>query len=207
MQRLVQKLAGGVLLSTLAIACTMHQTNQLPSDENGGGGPAAQQPAQQGSGSSQSSSSGDDASTSSDADLVPVTPKADANPPAPTGPAVTSFTLIDSDTDQPVANYDPIPEGSTLTLADLPTNLNVRANTTAPSGTTIGSVAFDFDGTTNFHIEGAAPYALASDNAGDYNPLTPPLTATAHTLTATPYSDVNATGTAGTGKTLHFTAQ
>jgi hypothetical protein len=49
---------------------------------------------------------------------------------APAGQAVVSFTLINADTDQPIATFDPLISGVTLNLATLPTrNLNIRANT------------------------------------------------------------------------------
>src|SRR5215813_8310444 len=61
--------------------------------------------------------------------------------------AVNSLTLINADTDMPVAGFDPIPNGATIDLSALPTvNLNIRANTT-PAST--GSVRFGFDATAN----------------------------------------------------------
>ena len=51
---------------------------------------------------------------------------------------------------------------------------------------TVGSVRFALDGNANFQTESVAPYALAGDTAGDYNPWTPALGA--HTLTATPFT-------------------
>lgn len=208
MSPLVRRLAPVVSIAALLAACTMHQTNGLPEGDVGGGAPAKQPAAQSSDQSGGGSSS--DTTTSSDAgpgDASPKQPAADTGPAAPTVPTVTGFTLIDADTDQPVANFDPIPEGTTLTLANLPANLNIRANVVTPTGTTVGSVVFDFDGTANFHTEGMAPYALAGDTNGDYPPLDPPLAATAHTVTATPYSDAAGAGTAFTAKTLNFTAQ
>lgn len=114
--------------------------------------------------------------------------------------AVTSFTLIDADADQPIAGFDPLPEGAVLNLATLPTrNLNIRANT---SPQTVGSVRFRLDG-SNVRTENAAPYALAGDASGNYYPWTPSLGA--HTLTATPYSNWGAGGTAGSELTRQFT--
>lgn len=114
---------------------------------------------------------------------------------------VTSFTLIDADSDQPIAGFDPLPEGAVLNLATLPTqNLNLRANT---SPATVGSVRFALDGNSNFRTESTAPYALAGDSNGDYHAWTPGNGS--HTLTATPYSDASASGTEGTPLTLTFT--
>ncbi len=84
---------------------------------------------------------------------------------------VTSFTLINADTDLPISGHDPLVDGSLLVLDDLPTtNLNIRANT---SPAVVSQVRFDFDGQQNFHSESAAPYALFGDSSGDYNSWSP----------------------------------
>ena len=117
------------------------------------------------------------------------------------GPSVTSFTLIDADTDQPIAGFDPLPDGATLNFATLPTqNLNLRANT-APS--VVGSVRFDLDGVTNYQTENGAPYALAEDRNGDYQAWTPSLGS--HTVTAVPYTEANQGGAVGLPLSLTFT--
>jgi CubicO group peptidase (beta-lactamase class C family) len=122
-----------------------------------------------------------------------------AAPPPPTSaPAVTGFTLINADTDQPIGA---LAGGATLNLAALPTrNLNVRADT---SPAAVGSVRFGLDGNANFRTESAAPYALAGDSGGNYAAWTPSVGP--HSLTATPYTGSGATGTAGTPKTVSFT--
>jgi CubicO group peptidase (beta-lactamase class C family) len=117
--------------------------------------------------------------------------------PPPAAQAVTSFTLVNADSNQDIG---PLASGATLNLATLPTrNLNVRANT---SPSVVGSVRFALDGNTNFRTESAAPYALAGDASGDYNAWTPAVGS--HTLTATPYSGSGATGTPGTSLTVTF---
>ena len=123
-------------------------------------------------------------------------------PPPPTAQAVTSFTLINADTDLPIAGYDPLRSGATRNLATLPTrNLSIRANS---SPSVVGSVVFGYDANPTYRIETGAPYAIAGDNGGtDYLPWTP--AAGGHTLVATPYSGANATGTAGTKLTIQFT--
>jgi hypothetical protein len=118
-------------------------------------------------------------------------------PAAPAGQAVSSFTLVNADTD---ADLGPLASGAALNLAALPTrNLNVRANT---SPATVGSVRFGYDGNANYRTESSAPYALAGDTGGDYGVWTPTLGT--HSLTATPYSGSGATGTAGTPLTIAF---
>jgi hypothetical protein len=117
---------------------------------------------------------------------------------APLGEAVTTLMLINADTDQDIG---PIQNGDTINLSLIGTsNLNVRADT---SPATVGSVVFGLDGNPNFKTESTAPYALAGDNAGNYNPWTPALGP--HTLTATPYSASGGGGTVGTPLTVNFT--
>ena len=67
--------------------------------------------------------------------------------PVSAAQAVNSVTLINADTNQPIAGYDPLPNGATLDLSTLPTdNLNIRANC-----------------------------AFAGDGSGDFRPWTPSL--------------------------------
>ncbi|HZT78163.1 MAG TPA: malectin domain-containing carbohydrate-binding protein [Vicinamibacterales bacterium] len=114
--------------------------------------------------------------------------------------AVTSFTLINADTDQPIAAFNPIHTGATIDLAALPTlHLNIRANT---SPSTVGSVRFRLDGNANFRTDNAAPYALSAETGGNYAAWTPSLGS--HTVTATPYTKSNASGKAGTPLTITF---
>ena len=118
---------------------------------------------------------------------------------APADQAVTSFTLINADTDQPI--QDPFNSGAVINLGTLPTrNLNVRANT---SPSTVGSVRFAYDGNSNYRVESSAPYALEGDTTGDYNPWTP--TVGSHSLGATPFTLSSAGGAAGTSKVITFT--
>ena len=117
--------------------------------------------------------------------------------PAPQ--AVESFTLINADTDQPIATFNSLSNGATLNLAMLPTrNLNIRANT---SPATVGSVRFGLDGKSNYRTDNRAPYALGGDN-GNYSTWKPSLGT--HTLTARPYTRSDARGTAGTALTITF---
>ena len=116
--------------------------------------------------------------------------------------AVTSFTLINADTDQSISGFDPLLDGAVLNLATLPTtNLNVRANT---NPAIVGSVRFGLDGNTNFITEDTAPYALAGDSlgSGDYNAWTPTLGS--HSLSATPYRESDARGPAGATLSIAF---
>jgi hypothetical protein len=119
--------------------------------------------------------------------------------PTPTGQFVSSFTLINADSDQPIQLLN---NGATLSLGALPTrNLNVRANT---SPATVGSVVFVLSGAQSRNqTESGAPYALFGDKGGNYNPWTPALGS--YTLKATPFSKASGNGTAGTPLTINFT--
>jgi CubicO group peptidase (beta-lactamase class C family) len=104
-------------------------------------------------------------------------------------PGLAGLTLMNSDTDKPIG---PLTDGMTIDLASLPTRrLNIRAD---PTGT-VASVRFGLDANSSYRLEKTAPYSLAGDNNGDFNPWTP--TAGTHTVTATPYPDSQAAGTAG----------
>ena len=103
------------------------------------------------------------------------------------GPAeqsVASLSLMNADTNQPIAGYSPLPNGTTLDLAALPTrNLNIRANT---SPATVGSVRFALDSNAAYATDSAAPYALAGDSSGNYAAWKPAVGS--HSVNATPYS-------------------
>jgi hypothetical protein len=119
----------------------------------------------------------------------------------PGGQSITSFSLINADTDQVISGYDQITNGATISLSALPTrNINVRANSNPG---TVGSVRFGYDGNNNFQTETNTPYALASDEGGNYYPWTPSVGS--HTITATPYTAAGGGGTAGTSLTISIT--
>ncbi len=117
--------------------------------------------------------------------------------------SISSFTLINADTDQPIVGFDPIANGAVIDYTQLgTTHLSIRANT---SPARVGSVKFGYDSQANYRTENQAPYAIAGDEnqGGDYFAWTPSLGS--HTLTATPYVGGNATGTAGRAESLCFT--
>jgi len=140
------------------------------------------------------------AKTERDRKRKPVEEREVREAPPPVAPSVTSFTLINADDDQPITGYNPIANGATLNLAMLPTRrLNIRADT---DPALVGSVRFAFDGATNYRTDNAAPYALGGDTGTDYMAWTPSVGT--HTVTATPYSAADASGTSGTAATLTF---
>jgi N-acetylneuraminic acid mutarotase len=121
-------------------------------------------------------------------------------PAAATLPVVSSFTVIDADSDQPISGMLSLTSGETIDLGKTPSKrINLRANT---SPSTVGSIRFAYDGNANYRVESALPYALAADNGGDYYAWTPSLGT--HVLSATPYTVSGATGTAGTPLSILF---
>lgn len=117
-----------------------------------------------------------------------------------------NFSLIDADTDEVVAGFDPIPEGAILPLSSLPANLSIRAN---PVPAQVGSVRLRLRGPSNKNQqENVAPYSLFSDQDGDYAPWdpTPPLPGD-YSLDAFPFSEPNGGGTALAPFSLSFQIQ
>ena len=94
-------------------------------------------------------------------------------------PRVVSFVLIDADNDRPIPAFDPLKDGTTLSLAKLPTrNLSIVARTSGD----VDAVTFTLNGKEG-KTERTAPYAMTGDTGGDFNAWTP--TVGAHKLTAT----------------------
>lgn len=123
-----------------------------------------------------------------------------ATPTPAGGITVTSLTLFNADTDQPLIGFDPMDTPTILDFVALGTRrLNIRANT---SPATVGSVRFSLDGAP-YRIEGGAPYALQGNTGNDYAAWTP--SAGQHQLVVTAFSGANATGTQGGSFTLDFT--
>ena len=123
---------------------------------------------------------------------------------SPSGQSVSSFTLINADTDKPVAGHDPMQSGAVVDIAAIGTrNLSIRANT-EPG--TVGSVKFGYDASASYRLEGKAPYSIAGDEIinGTPNYVAWVPTLGSHTVSATPYTAAGATGTAGAKLTLAF---
>ncbi|MCL5935296.1 MAG: hypothetical protein M1543_02235 [Firmicutes bacterium] len=129
-----------------------------------------------------------------------------ANAPTPTSypstaQSVTSFTLWNAQTNAAVTTLN---NGATVNLSGLPAScLNIRANT---NPYTVGSVEFGYDGNSSYHTENVVPYDIGGDTSVATVPNCWTLTAGSHTLTATPYTSSNTTGTAGQPLTINFTA-
>lgn len=114
--------------------------------------------------------------------------------------AITSLTLINADTNQPIADFDPLTSGAVLNLRSIGRNLNIRANV---DSSTSGSVYFDLDNGSQVHTENVAPFAFAGDINGNYKPWTP--TVGNHRISVIAYSEANRNGTASSSFTINFT--
>ena len=126
--------------------------------------------------------------------------------PAGFSTAVDSFTLIDSDTDQPVPGYDPIPDGAEINTVTLGlSNINIRANAVPVSGD-FGSVNFSLSGPETENVTDNEPvWSLFGDSNGDFQGQSLP--DGAYTLTGTPYDADNAGGVVGSPAQIQFTIE
>jgi N-acetylneuraminic acid mutarotase len=116
---------------------------------------------------------------------------------APQPLKIENFTLIDTAKDYPIAV---IREGSTINLTDQPTALSIGI---VFSGSPIGSVVMGWNANPRYRVENGAPFAFYDNSATNYS--SGPIPVGANTITATPYSGPNGSGTAGTPLTIHFT--
>jgi hypothetical protein len=112
--------------------------------------------------------------------------------PAPTpagGPlAITSVSLINADTEQPIRGFEALPDETTLRLSQLPTrHLNLRFN--APDAVMAASFSLPGCALRPAGIERGRPFSLSNDG-DDYKAWTP--AKGAYVLTVTPYADKEA---------------
>ena len=113
-------------------------------------------------------------------------------------PSIESFTLIDTRSDTPISEYDPIIQGSTISLSYQKARfLSVRAKVSHP----VGSVKFELD-SQEMQTENVEPYALFGDIDGDFAPGQ--ISIGSHRLVATPFSEINGQGIKGTPLELNF---
>ncbi len=109
--------------------------------------------------------------------------------------AVTGFILVDADADEDIRRLE---DGETITEE----TITIRVETEPPI---VGSVVFGLDDEPRFKVENEAAYALKGDDNGDYHAwLAEPGT---YTLTATPYTEADGGGEAGTPLTITFTVE
>ncbi|MGL4573213.1 MAG: hypothetical protein ACRCV9_00320 [Burkholderiaceae bacterium] len=106
--------------------------------------------------------------------------------------AVNSFTVVNADTEAPIATFT---SSGSISLKDTP-RINVRANATG-----VGSVVFS-DGSSS-RTENVAPYAYKGDKNGNYAVWSP--SAGTYRITAKPYSGSGGAGAAGPEAALTLT--
>lgn len=115
--------------------------------------------------------------------------------------SILSFTLVNSETNEPIAGYDPIQMDAVIDLDALPTlNLNIVATI---GGSDPGSIAFALNGPSEDVIDNWAPFSVGGDTNGDFDNWTP--LPGAYALTATPYAQADGNGDAGAAAELRFT--
>jgi len=116
-------------------------------------------------------------------------------PPNQSAPKITSFTLVDAETNRDLAT---IANGYEINLATIGTqSFNIRANTSVG----VSSVLFQYNGSNR--TENSSPYALFGDSRGNYTKKS--LETGSYTLSGTPYTAAHASGTKGTTETIRFT--
>jgi uncharacterized delta-60 repeat protein len=101
---------------------------------------------------------------------------------------LAGFTLVNAQTNK---DLGPLADGQVIDLAVTPF-INIRVNT----GTGITqSVRFGVNGNAAYELQNSLPFAIASDNKGDY--LAWRVSTGTYAITATPYSQNGAKGAAG----------
>jgi hypothetical protein len=110
--------------------------------------------------------------------------------------AITAFSLIDTVTDTKVAN---LANGTVIYVTNR-TSFSINASF---AGSGIGSVKFGHNGNNNVHIENNAWYSFCGNLGKDFFNCSA-LGVGNHTVTATPYSEPNTGGKAGTPYTVSF---
>ena len=105
------------------------------------------------------------------------------------------FSLVNADTDTEISILE---DGDVIDLDEIGANVNIEAVIDG-----VASVVFGFNGNGRFAVENIVPYALGSDDAGDFRPLNLPLGL--NILTATGYSQAAGQGTVLASNTINFT--
>ena len=121
------------------------------------------------------------------------------------GPRIENFALVNSVTNQDIPAFTPIPEGATISTAEVGSNLNIRANTVDFEGDNrlIDRVVFALSGADSFNkTETFTPYSLFGDptvidipppftdaNYEDWQEVNGELLGGDYTLEATPFTE------------------
>ncbi|MCB1033407.1 MAG: hypothetical protein KDD47_06190, partial [Acidobacteria bacterium] len=119
---------------------------------------------------------------------------------------IDNVTLINADSDQGFAGFDPIAEAATVVSGALPTDQwNLRANVNPGAASQVKSVKFilRLDGADILtRVENVAPYAAYGDVSGDYNGAV--FAPGSYELVVSSHTQPGAGGTRLDLDTLHF---
>ena len=110
-----------------------------------------------------------------------------------------TFTLINTESDEPIAAFDPMPQNAVLDFSVLPKTVSIRANLTQEAG----SVVFGLNENPSYRTESFAPYALCGDIKGDYFGCDLPIGE--HVVTATAFSEAAGNGSEVESGSISFT--
>lgn len=111
----------------------------------------------------------------------------------PLNVSISQWSLIDTDTQTVVTQYENVLDKTIIDLRKMSTKkINFKVT---PSTTFNGSVVFHLNGNI-YATDNSAPYSMAGETNGSYNRME--LTTGIYTLKATPYSQPNGQGQAGT---------
>lgn len=114
--------------------------------------------------------------------------------------SVTSFSLVNAETDQAIPGYETIKNGAIIGLSNLGTTaINVRANT---QGSGIGSVVFLQDAVAT-SSDASAPYSIEPSVSSDLPAWT--YTRKRYLVTAVPFSLAGGQGIQGDALSIQFT--
>jgi hypothetical protein len=118
---------------------------------------------------------------------------------ATSGQQIARLRLVNVDSTQPIAGFDPLADGVTLALSALPPRFTMEALTTPVR---VGSVVFVVDSDTP-HLENSAPYTVNNGVPGGQLAAWHP-TLGSHVVHVTPYTASAGNGEPGETKTLAF---
>ncbi len=129
---------------------------------------------------------------------VPQSAPAPAPQPGSNGPVVNSLVLYNADTNQPIMNLG---NGSVVDLSQIGTSrITIVANAGGAN-----SVAFGMDGNGGMYNDSSNPFSFNGETNGALNPFS--FSNGNHTVLATPFSGVAATGNAGATYQIAFTVK
>ena len=111
---------------------------------------------------------------------------------------ISNLILINADTSTPITN---LTNGTIINIAtSVTSNFNIQA---ATMNNDIQSIRFALNNVRSFRVESSAPFALCGNNQDMYFTC-PNLTIGTHTVTATPYSGIRASGVVGMKVQVQF---